>query len=122
MLCYFSKSIPKHLFSSISLTFYLSLFLPLSLLPLPFSLPPTSLPFSPSLPPHLLMFIHKVQILEGGASLAALASTGLPLVGGALQVVLLVVADAGGQQVVHHHDTDVHAATLGMGINWKKQL
>ncbi len=58
------------------------------------------------------MSLREVQVLEGGALLEQLTAAGFPLVGGALQVVLLVVAHAGGKQVVHHHNSDVHTATL----------
>ena len=63
------------------------------------------------------MFLNEVQVLEGGAPLGELAGAGLALVGGAFEVVLLVVADAGGQQVVHHHNTDVHTAALQYGVH-----
>ena len=61
---------------------------------------------------YLFMSLHEIQVLEGGAGLLRFPLTCLPLVGGALQVILLVVPHARRQQVVHHHYTDVDTPTL----------
>ena len=60
----------------------------------------------------LLVLVNEVKVFEGGAPLGPLRRTGLALVGGAFEVVLLVVDHRGRQQVVHHQDTNVGASTL----------
>ena len=61
---------------------------------------------------YLCMFLHKVEIFERWALLSELVLPRPPLVGGAFQIVLLVVANAGREEVVHHHYADVHTARL----------
>lgn len=56
--------------------------------------------------------LHEVEVLVGGRGLLLLVLGRPPLVGWALQVVLLVHLGTGGEEVVHHHQTNVLAATL----------
>ena len=58
------------------------------------------------------MFLHEIKIFEGWTLLGELMLPRPPLVGGAFQVVLLMVAYTGREEVVHHHNTDVHTTRL----------
>ena len=61
------------------------------------------------------MLFHEIEIFEGRTLFGELVLPRPPLVGGALQVVLLVVAYAAREQVVHHHYTDIHTTRLQKG-------
>ena len=58
------------------------------------------------------MFLHEVKVFEGWTLLGELMLPRPPLVGGALQVVLLVVAYTAREEVVHHHYADIHTTRL----------
>lgn len=59
-----------------------------------------------------LMHLLKVQIFERGRGLGALFTRGAALVGGALQIILVVHLHGTWQHIVHHHHTDGGAAAL----------
>ncbi len=58
------------------------------------------------------MSFYEVEVLVCGALLGLLPGAGSALVGGALEVVLLVVLDVRRKKVVHHYDTNVDSTTL----------
>lgn len=58
------------------------------------------------------MHVLEVQVLVDGTGLLPLLPGGTSLVGGALQVVLVVHLDGARQHVVHHHQPDVDASGL----------
>ena len=58
------------------------------------------------------MFLHEVEVFEGWTFLGELMLSRPPLVGGAFQIVLLVIAYAGREKVVHHHYTDIRTTRL----------
>lgn len=59
-----------------------------------------------------LVHVLEIQVLVGGTGLLPLFPGCPPLVGGALQVILVVHFDAARQHVVHHHQSDVDASRL----------
>ena len=61
---------------------------------------------------HFFMSLSEIQVPVSGALLQQLSPGGLPLVSGALQVILLMVSDARGKKVIHHHNPNVHTAAL----------
>lgn len=58
------------------------------------------------------MHVLEVQIFVGGTGLLSLFPGRSSLVGGSLQVVLVVHFDGARQHVVHHHQPDVDAPGL----------
>ena len=61
---------------------------------------------------YLWMFLHEVQVFECWTLLCQLVLPCPSFVGGAFEVILLVVPETGWQQVVHHHDTNVDTTGL----------
>lgn len=59
-------------------------------------------------------FVHvlEIQVFVSGTGLLPLLPGGPSLVGGPLQVILVVHFDAARQHVVHHHQPDVDASRL----------
>lgn len=59
-----------------------------------------------------IMRFLEVQIFVSGRRLGTLLARGAALVGGALQVVLVVHLHSPRQHIVHHYQTDGNATTL----------